>query len=207
MKPYCGILLLGPTGSGKTPLGTYCEQNGLWQSKVFHFDFGARLRRIAAGAGVSGLSDPDVRIIRESLRTGALLENRHFHIARQILVSFASERRVSPADWILLNGLPRHAGQAEAIEPFIRIKLVAALSCTPTVVKERIRCNTGGDRARRKDDGLEAIERKLAIFRRQTAPLLRYYRQKGIPILSLAVGVKTTAQTVYRRLIEHGPPS
>jgi hypothetical protein len=56
-KPYPAILLVGPTGSGKTPLGALCEKKGLWQSRVFHFDFGAILRRIAAaGPGSNRMS-------------------------------------------------------------------------------------------------------------------------------------------------------
>jgi len=201
MKPYPAILLLGPTGSGKTPLGAFCEKKGLWQSNVFHFDFGATLRRIAAaGPELFDLSRQDVGVIRQSLATGALLENHNFHIARNILLSYAREKRIQDTDLILLNGLPRHAGQAVDMEPFIQVKMVLSLLCTPAVVKERIRQNTGGDRARRKDDAAGAIETKLNIFRRQTAPLLSHFRQKGIPIVSLAVEIDTTPGQIYRRL-------
>ena len=39
-------LLLGPTGSGKTPLGDIIAQRGLWGANCRHFDFGANLRAI-----------------------------------------------------------------------------------------------------------------------------------------------------------------
>ena len=42
------LLLLGPTGSSKTPLGQLIEQRGLWQTRCLHFDFGANLRQIVA---------------------------------------------------------------------------------------------------------------------------------------------------------------
>ena len=202
MKPYPAILLVGPTGSGKTPLGAFCEKEGLWQSNVFHFAFGAILRRIAAatGPGLFSLTKQDLSVIRQSLATGALLENRNFHIARNLFLSYAKEKQIQDPALILLNGLPRHTGQALDIEPFIQVKLVLALSCAPDVVKERIWQNTGGDRTRRKDDDVNAIEKKLKIFRKQTAPLLNHYRQKGIPIISLAVEIDTTPEQVCRRM-------
>ncbi|MEW6670048.1 MAG: nucleoside monophosphate kinase [Thermodesulfobacteriota bacterium] len=201
MKPFSAILLIGPTGAGKTPLGALCEKKGLWHSNVFHFDFGAILRCIAAtGPGRFDLTGPDVGVIRRSLATGKLLENRHFPIARNILLSYAKEKRMQGQDLMLLNGLPRHAGQAVDMEPFVRVIQVLALTCTPEVVKERIRRNTGGDRTRRKDDDRDAIETKLSIFRRQTAPLLDHYRQKGTPILSLIVEIDTTPERIYRQL-------
>ncbi|MCX7427258.1 MAG: hypothetical protein NTW96_16720 [Planctomycetia bacterium] len=40
------MLLLGPTGSGKTPLGDLLERRGLGGRRCVHFDFGAHLRRI-----------------------------------------------------------------------------------------------------------------------------------------------------------------
>ena len=43
------ILLLGPTGSGKSPLGDELEANGLNGRRCLHFDFGRRLRRAAEG--------------------------------------------------------------------------------------------------------------------------------------------------------------
>ncbi|MDF1590051.1 MAG: hypothetical protein P1P89_00945 [Desulfobacterales bacterium] len=49
---------------------------------------------------------------------------------------------IQDPDLILLNGLPRHAGQAVDVEPHIQVKLVLSLLCTTAVVKERT-CMTG----------------------------------------------------------------
>ena len=59
------VLILGSTGSGKTPLGEYIEQNGLNGIKCHHFDFGACLRRISGfgkgfGAWLGILSALDI---------------------------------------------------------------------------------------------------------------------------------------------------
>jgi len=40
------VLLLGPTGAGKTPLGEMIEARGLWGMSCLHFDFGANLRAV-----------------------------------------------------------------------------------------------------------------------------------------------------------------
>ena len=48
-KPQA-VVLLGPTGSGKTPLGEWLEAKGLGGRRCHHFDFGTRLRRVATGA-------------------------------------------------------------------------------------------------------------------------------------------------------------
>ena len=63
------ILLLGPTGSGKTPLGQVLEERGLWGHTSRHFDFGASLREIVA------CNQPDTSIAAEdiSLRAGKSL--------------------------------------------------------------------------------------------------------------------------------------
>jgi adenylate kinase len=84
MKPYPAILIVDPTGSGKTPLGGVCEANGLWWKPCVHFDFGTALRKIAQdGAGLTGLTDADISIIMHMLKSGGLLENKIFYIARK----------------------------------------------------------------------------------------------------------------------------
>lgn len=40
------VLLLGSTGSGKTPLGDLIERRGLRGVRCLHFDFGVNLRKI-----------------------------------------------------------------------------------------------------------------------------------------------------------------
>jgi adenylate kinase family enzyme len=45
-KKHNAVLIVGPTGSGKTPLGEFLQQTGLWEKRCFHFDFGKALRGI-----------------------------------------------------------------------------------------------------------------------------------------------------------------
>ena len=88
MNPYKTLLLVGPTGSGKTPLGDLLQEKGLWDKRCVHFDFGANLRKIAeTPAGSSFFTNGKIDIITHSLSTGVLLENENFHIAEKIQIS------------------------------------------------------------------------------------------------------------------------
>lgn len=187
------ILLLGPTGSGKTPLGEYLEDSGLWGKQCFHFDFGANLRN-AAERG------KDADFIKEVLAGGLLLENEHFHIAEEILRSFMQKKNVGDEDLVVLNGLPRHVGQADDVDGIVRIEQVVHLRCSPQVVFERIAGNTGGDRDGREDDSVDKIRNKLEIFRKRTAPLLDHYRKKNAGIVEVEIQADTRPAEIVGKI-------
>lgn len=187
-------LLVGPTGAGKTPLGRLLEEKGAAGRRCFHFDFGAELRAVAASPDrVPKLSEADVGVIRRSLATGALLEDHEFPIALRILEAFLRGRGVGERDVLVLNGLPRHIGQARMMEDSVRVEFVVSLETTPEVVRERIILDTGGDRVERVDDELHAIRQKLVIFRMRTLPLVEYYEDREVRVVRLAVGARMTA--------------
>jgi len=202
------ILLVGPTGAGKTPLGELLESRGLRGRRCFHFDFGANLRTIGASfEGVAAAETPGVifsprerSVILDSLAGAALLENENFPIAEKILDGFVEGKRVGLDGLLVLNGLPRHAGQARDLERSTEVCAVVNLIGTAAVLKERIRLDTGGDRAGRSDDSLEAIEAKLEIFEKRTLPLLEFYAARQVPIIKIPVGAGTTAEEILARI-------
>lgn len=199
--PWPAILLVGPTGSGKTPLGDELECRGLRGRRCLHFDFGANLRTAAAGgAGDTGLTLPEVEAIRASLRSGALFEDRDLPMIEKILGRFARRRGLGRGDLLVLNGLPRHRDQAEALSPLISVERVVALEAAAPVIQERIRRNTGGDRAPRSDDDPGEVARRIDIFRNRTAPLLDHYRERGVPITTVIVTAGMTAADMYAAL-------
>ncbi len=196
-------LLVGPTGAGKTPLGRRLEEKGAAGRRCFHFDFGAELRAVAASPGrVPGLAPEDVEVVRRSLATGALLEDHEFTIAVNILRAFLRGRGVGEHDVLVLNGLPRHIGQARMMEDVVRVELVVSLEAAPEVVRERIILDTGGDRVERVDDELHAIRQKLVIFRMRTMPLIAYYDDREVAVVHLAVGARMTAEDMLGSLLE-----
>jgi adenylate kinase len=196
------ILLLGPTGSGKSPLGDLLERSGLWGRRCAHFDFGANLRAAAGlggrdtpvagdGKGTEAFSPAELETIRRSLATGALLENADFPVAAKILERFIARNGVSGRDLIVLNGLPRHAGQARDLEPYASVVAVVSLETDAKTLRERLRLDPGGDRAGRSDDAPEAVEIRLRIFADRTVPLLEHYWRRGVPILPVCVEATT----------------
>lgn len=198
---FDAILLVGPTGAGKTPLGETLEQMGLWGRRCFHFDFGASLRGVAESQiAPSSLTQRDMQIIRDSLSTGKLLENETFYIAQAILMDFALVKVMQPEDLLVLNGLPRHVGQAKDTDRIVHVKAVVYLDCTASVVRERIRLDSGGDRAGRIDDAPEAVERKLQLFKDRTFPLLDHYREQGARIENMPILVNTSLAEIHRQL-------
>ena len=182
------LLLLGPTGSGKTPLGQAWAEGGMGSRPCAHFDFGENLRNVAARSEADELfSFEDIAFLRRVLETGALLEDKDFPIAERILRSFITQSAQTANPLIVLNGLPRHVGQAKALEPLLNVHTVVQLSCTPQTVYKRIQANTGGDRTARVDDQLHDIERKLEIFADRTLPLVQYYQQRGARLVTIEV--------------------
>ena len=177
---YRGLLLLGPTGSGKTPLGQTLQRRGLWQSRCLHFDFGEQLREVVRRDCPDGLiRREEIDFLGEVLRSGALLEDEHFPIAQHLLQSFLAARDADARTLVVLNGLPRHVGQARAVDAIVEVTAVVYLQCSAETVLARIRANAGGDRADRVDDDLASVRRKLSIFAERTAPLVEHYRAGG----------------------------
>jgi len=198
---YLAILLIGPTGSSKTPLGILLETLGMLNKKCVHFDFGAQLRQIAdLNVCPDFLVQWEFNAIKSVLESGNLLSDEQFTIARKILNEFCRKRSIDDNTLLILNGLPRHYGQAEAISPIIDVGIIISLECSVEVVFRRISSDIGGDRAGRRDDNLTDVAKKLALFQERTAPLLDYYRSQGKTIISLPVATETTAQRLWESL-------
>jgi adenylate kinase family enzyme len=198
------ILLLGPTGTGKTPLGNLLVQLGWLGQPCLHFDFGANLRDLV------GQNQPDEHITRADLdflrgvlQSGALPEDEHVPLAARILRRFMS--RSSDHAWLALNGLPRHLGQAHAMDAIVDVRTVICLESSPETVLARIGTNVGGDRADRTNDDPAAVQRKLKIYHARSAPLVEHYRRYGAITLMVQVTVEMTANQVYEALCAAQP--
>jgi len=193
-------LLLGPTGVGKTPLGNWLEAHGLWGRPGHHFDFGANLRAIAAAGPSDGFASDEIQFLRGVMARGALLENESFYLAARILDTFVGQRGVQPGHWLVLNGLPRHVGQAQAIDERLCVCAVIELACDARVIGERLRRDAGGDRTGRADDTHSLVVRKLAVYEERTRPLVAHYQRRGARLLDFSVGVRTQPREIAEQL-------
>ena len=176
-RPVAAILL-GPTGAGKTPLGEMLVARGFRGTPCVHFDFGESLRQVVLqNQPDATVSAVDIDFLNNVLQTGALLEDKDFAIAERILRSFLAHAALDRYTIVVMNGLPRHIGQAQSLAAIIDARVVVLLKCSPQTVVARIAANTGGDRTHRTDDHLSAIEQKLTVYAQRTQPLVEHYRR------------------------------
>lgn len=195
------MLLLGPTGVGKSPLGDAIARNGLFGRRCHHLDFGSELRDAVSREDLSShYSSKEIDFIHGVLERGLLLENEHFALAEKIFGLFLGRAEFVARDLLILNGIPRHTGQSNDIARIARIHALIVLECTADDVYRRIRNNVGGDRTERLDDDEKLIEKKLGIFRERTAPLIAYYSQRGCHIYQVNVSATTTTKQAYQSL-------
>ena len=178
------------------------QQRGILGRRCHHFDFGQELRNIAALQEPSPEFNPDEQeFIRDVLENGRFLEDEHFPLAEKIFRRFLAERGWEKPDLIILNGLPRHAGQARDMERLVTITHLLALECCAEDVCARIEKNTGRDRTHRTDDGEEMIREKLALYHSRTAPLMEYYSAKGCSLATLRVDAAASSESLYAQLL------
>jgi adenylate kinase len=162
------VLLVGPPGSGKGTQGDRLAQ----RLGLEHIAAGDILRaEVAAGT-------PMGEKIRGYLERGDLVPD-------EVVVDLLMPRVLQAADnsGYLLDGFPRSVGQARearrlAEEGGFTADAVIYLDVPRDELVNRIlaRAKTEG----RSDDNPEVIRRRLAVFDEATAPLIEYYRGRGL---------------------------
>lgn len=200
MKLISSLLLVGPTGAGKSPLGEEIEKRGLFGKRVHHFDFGENLRKVAQG----GLPFPekDRNLVKQILEEGRLLKPEEFYLAEKILSAFLKVRNFKEEDLLLLNGLPRNLYQAEKLSSLIELQRVIYLKIDEKTLFLRLRMDPAGDRKGREDDLEELVLKKIRWFKEENLPLIEYYASKGVKILEIPVDVSDTGLTLYEKLLK-----
>jgi adenylate kinase family enzyme len=142
----------------------------------------------------------ELDFIRGVLERGLLLENEHFPLAEKVISLYLDRIGFSQHDVLVLNGIPRHTGQARDIATIAAIHALVVLDCSAENIARRIRENIGGDRTARADDNAELIRKKLSLFEERTAPLIEHYTQRACALYRINVSAKMTPSEAHDKL-------
>ena len=168
------LILLGPPGAGK----------------------GTQAQRLVAKHGIVQLSTGDM--LRAAVKAGTPvglkvkdIMDRGELCPDDIVVAIIAER-IAQADaknGFILDGFPRTVHQAEALEHMLHekgldldgvVELRVDEGALLRRIESRIKETLERGEPLRKDDDPEVLKTRLDAYRRQTAPLIDHYREKGL---------------------------
>ena len=162
------FLLLGPPGAGK---GTQAE-------------------RLVKSLGIPQISTGDM--LRAAVKAGTKVgrEAKGFMergelVPDAVVIGVAEERMRQPdaQRGFILDGFPRTAAQAEALDAMLAKLGVTLERCVALTVDENelvARLLKRAEIEGRADDNETAIRTRMRVYREQTEPLVDYYRKRGV---------------------------
>ncbi|MDR1362609.1 MAG: adenylate kinase [Spirochaetaceae bacterium] len=184
------LVFLGPPGAGKGTLAA--KATTLFNAP--HISTGNIFREAIAAKSPLGVK------VKAVIDAGKLVDDA-------VTIELVRERLAKDdvKTSYILDGFPRTIAQAEALTTFSRVDTVINFDVPDSVVIERLsgrlvcrKCGfnwhksfnppqkdnfcdeCGGDVYIREDDKPEAVKKRLEVYREQTAPLIEYYRSKGL---------------------------
>jgi adenylate kinase len=163
------LILLGPPGAGK---GTQAARL-VEKYRIAHLSTGDMLRAAIAAETPIGLKAKDI------MASGALVPD-------EVVVGIIADRieQGDCANGFILDGFPRTVPQAEALDALLKQKKLKLDAVVQLLVNEAILLQRVENRiaqmkergeAIRADDNVEALAKRLEVYRGQTEPLVHYY--------------------------------
>ena len=190
------LILLGPPGAGKgTQAKNLIEAYGIPQLST-----GDILRSAIKAKTPMGLA------AKEVMDRGDLVSD-------QIVNGIVSERLDSEdaKKGFVLDGFPRTIAQAEALDQMLadkgmKLNAVVEITADAETLTQRI-INRARESAAttgaRTDDNEEVVRNRLNVYREQTAPLVAYYRGKGLLISVDGMASVEDVTAAIRRAVEN----
>lgn len=179
------IVLIGPPGSGK---GTQAARM-VADLGIPHLSTGEMLREVRKE------SSPLAKQIAACLDAGQL-------VGDDLILRLVEQRLDRPelARGCLLDGFPRNLAQARMLDDLFRrrkwnVDHVVAFGVPRDELEHRLLARARIEN--RTDDNPETISRRMEVYDQQTAPLLDYYRSRGMLVEVDAVG---SPDDVFRRV-------
>jgi len=184
------LIFLGPPGAGKGTLAVRAVD----LLKVQQISTGGIFRAAIADKTPLGIK------VKAIIDAGKLVDD-------ETTIALVKERLTKDdvKDGYILDGFPRTIPQAEALDTFSKVEKVINFDIPDSGVLERLggrqvckKCgynfhakftptskpgicdHCGGEVYVRDDDKPEAVQKRLEVYRAQTAPLIDYYRGKGL---------------------------
>jgi adenylate kinase len=184
------LIFLGPPGAGKGTLAARAVDI----LKLPHISTGAIFRAALAAGTPLGLK------VKSIMDAGKLVDD-------ETTIELVKERLAQDdvQKGYILDGFPRTIPQAEALAQFSIVEKVVNFDIPDPIILERLggrrvcrKCghnfhvifdkpktegvcdHCGGEVYTRDDDKAEAIQKRLEVYRAQTAPLIDFYRAKSL---------------------------
>jgi adenylate kinase len=191
------LILLGPPGAGK---GTQ-SQRLVKTHGIVQLSTGDMLRAAIAEGTPVGLKAKDI------MARGALVPD-------EVVVGIISDRMDQPdaARGFVLDGFPRTVAQAQSLDRLLSEKgldldAVIKLEVDENALMKRIESRLAETQARgeavRVDDNPEAFRTRLEAYRQQTAPLVRYYGDRGkLTVVDGMAGIDEVTRSIDAALKE-----